>query len=102
MILMKPARFDPARLEGRPFPLRDLCVALAWAELNPSVRLRIMLDHPDIAEVIEIYPPLLASPRWLVWNTFDGRLRVDDLAQAKFGLPYLTVDTALRFIESTL
>jgi len=99
---MKPARLDPARLEGRPFSIRDLQVALSWAERIPTVRLHIMLDHPDIAEVIEIYPPLFTSPRWFIWNTFDGRLRVDDLAKAQFGLPHLTVDTALRFIESTL
>jgi hypothetical protein len=99
---MKPAQLDPARLEGRPFPLRDLLVALAWAERIPTVRLHIMLDHPDIAEVIEIYPPLFTSPRWFIWNTFDGRLRVDDLAKAQFGLPYFTVDSALRFIESFL
>jgi hypothetical protein len=99
---MKPARFDPARLEGQPFSLRDLSVAVLWAECIPSVRLHIMLDHPNIAEVIEIYPPLFAAPRWLIWNTFDGELRVVDLATAEFGLPYLTVDTALRFIETTL
>ncbi len=66
------------------------------------MRFRIMLDHPTIAEVIEIYPPLSSSPRWFIWNTFDGHLRVDDLARALFRLPYFTVDTALRFIESTL
>jgi hypothetical protein len=99
---MKPVRLDPLRLEGRPFPLRDLQVALAWAERISTVRLHIMLDHPDCAEVIEIYPPLFTSPRWLIWNTFDGRLRVDDLATAQFGLPYFTVGSALRFIESTL
>ena len=99
---MKPARNDPARLEGRPFSLRDLQVALLWAEKTPTMRLRIMLDHPNIAEVIEVCPPLFAYPRWFIWNTFDGRLRVDDLSTAEFGLPYLTVNTALRFIESTL
>jgi hypothetical protein len=99
---MKSARFDPAPLEGQPFAIRDLQVAVGWAESIPNVRLQIMLDHPDIAEVIEIYPPSSASPRWLIWNTFAGCLRVDDLAKAKFGLPYSTVDTALRFIELEL
>lgn len=99
---MEPARFDPVKLEGRPFPLRDLRVALLWAESNPGVRLQIMLDHPDISEVIEIQPTLFATPRWLIWNTFDGDLRVVDLVTAEFELPYLTVDTALRFIEEAL
>jgi hypothetical protein len=99
---MKPTAFGPARLEGQPFLLRDLHMAIAWAKSIPSVRLNIMLDHEDIAEVIEIYPPSFTSPRWLIWNTFFGSLRVDDLSKAEFGLPYLTVGEALRFIESTL
>jgi hypothetical protein len=99
---MKSTRPYPGHLEGRPFLLRDLRLALTWAAGRPGVRLHIMLDHPDINEVIEIYPLTFSSPRWLIWNTFEGRLRVDDLAEAHFGLPYLTVATALRFIESRL
>jgi hypothetical protein len=102
VIIMEPARFDPAQLEGRSLPLRDLRVALWWAESNPRVRLQIMLDHTYLSEVIEICPSLSAPPRWLIWNSFDGELRVADLAKAEFELPYLTVETALRFIESTL
>jgi hypothetical protein len=98
---MKPARLDPALLEGGSFTLRDLRVALSWAESNPNMRLQIMLDHPDIGEVIEICPPSSAMPRWLIWNTFSGDLRVIDLVTLNFALPYLTVDTALRFIGST-
>ena len=66
------------------------------------MRLHIMLDHPNIAEVIEVCPPLFAYPRWFIWNTFDGHLRGNNLSMAKYGLPYLTVDTALSFIKSTL
>jgi hypothetical protein len=102
VIIMKSARLDPAHLEGGSFPLRDLRVALAWAESNPSVRLQIMLDHPYISEVIEVCPSLSAPPRWLIWNSSEGELRVADLAMADIELPYLTVDTALRFIGSTL
>jgi hypothetical protein len=99
---MKSARLDPAHLEGGSFLLRDLRVALLWAECNPTMRLQIMLDQPDISEVIEIRPSLSATPRWLIWNTLDGELRVIDLVTANFALPYLTVDSALRFIGSTL
>jgi hypothetical protein len=52
--------------------------------------------------VIVICPSLSATPRWLIWNTLDGELRVIDLAMANFALLYLTVDSALRFIGSTL
>jgi hypothetical protein len=102
VIIMRSARLDPALLEGGSFTLRDLRVALLWAECNPTMRLQIMLDHPDISEVIEIRPSLSASPRWLIWNTLGGDLRVIDLAMADFALPYLMVDSALRFIGSTL
>jgi hypothetical protein len=101
-MIMKPARFGPERLEGRPFVLRDLHVAMAWAAIRPSVRLRIMLDYAETSQVIEIYSPAFASPRWFIWNTSEGGNRVDDWAKAEFGLPYLTIDTALRFIGSTL
>jgi hypothetical protein len=99
---MNSAGPDPAHLGGGSFPLRDLRVALSWAESNPGVRLQIMLDHPYISEVIEIRPSLSSPPRWLIWTSLDGELRVADLAMAEFELPYLTVDSALRFIESTL
>jgi hypothetical protein len=99
---MRPAQFDPRHLEGRPFLLRDLLLATAWAASRPSLQLRIVLGYRDISEVIEIYPPTFASPRWLLWNTFEGRLQVDDLAKVEFGLPYLTVSTALGFIDSEL
>jgi hypothetical protein len=98
---MKSARLDPALLEGGSFALRDLRVALLWAKSNPSMQLQIMSDHPDISEVIEICPSLSANPRWLMWNTLGGELRVIDLAMARFDLPYLTVDSALRFIGAT-
>jgi hypothetical protein len=99
---MEPSRSDPAHLEGFSFPLRDLRLALSWAESNPTVRLQIMLDHPYISEVIEVCPSLSAPPRWLIWNSSEGELLVADLALAEFRLPYLTVDAALRFIASTL
>jgi hypothetical protein len=99
---MKSAGPDPAHLEGHSFPLRDLRMALSWAESNPTVRLQIMLDHPYISEVIEICPSLSAPPRWLIWTGVGGELHVADLAMAEFKLPYLTVDAAPRFIASTL
>jgi hypothetical protein len=98
--IMKSARLGPRLFEGGSFTLRDLCVALSWAKGNPTMRLHIMLDHPDISEVIEVCPPLSANPRWLIWNTLDGELRVIDLVNANFALPYLTVDSTLRFIRS--
>jgi hypothetical protein len=99
---MEPAQPDPAHLEGHSFPLRDLRVALWWAESNPGARLQIMLDHPYISEVIEISSSLSASPRWLIWNSPEGELRVADLAMAEFKLPYLTLDAALQLIASSL
>lgn len=98
----KPIQLYPEPLEGLPFPLRDLCSALNWADAHPGVQVRIMLDHPWINEVIEIQPPGSSSLRWLIWRTHEGRLRVDDLAKAEFGLPYLTVATALQFIATEL
>jgi hypothetical protein len=98
---MKRALSYPEPVEGRPFSLRDLRAALAWAESRPGVRLHIMSDHPDIIEVIEIYPPAYSSPRWLLWNTSEGRLRVGDLTKGEFDLPYPTLEAALRFIGST-
>jgi hypothetical protein len=98
---MKSARLDPRLFEGGSFALRDLRVALLWAESNPGNRLQIMSDHPDITEVIEICPSSSTRPRWLLWKTLGGDLRVIDLVMAKFDLPYLTVDSALRFIGST-
>ncbi len=99
---MKPAQFHPGHLEGRPFKLVDLRSVLAWAARRPTVRLHIMLDHADIPEVVEIYPPNFMSPRWLIWNTCEGGVRVDDLSKLEFELQYLTVVTALNFIDSEL
>ncbi len=34
--------------------------------------------------------------------TYEGNLRVDDLAEQEFGLPYLTVAAALAFVTTQL
>ena len=95
-------RLYPDQLEGLPFAIRDLLAALAWAKTHSGVQLQITLDHPHIYEAIEICPPGTSSLRWLIWRTYEGRLRVDDLLKGDFGLPYLTLETALQFIASQI
>ena len=97
----KPERPLSEPREGLAFEVEDLGVAVAWAEGRPGVTLHIKLDCLCISEAIEICPPGTSSPRWFLWRTHDGRLRVDDWGQQKFGLPYTTVEKALRFIGST-
>jgi hypothetical protein len=92
----------PEQHEGLPFSLKDLRLALAWAENRSDVRLYIKLDYTCIIEAIEIYPARSLSARWFIWRTHKGRLRVDDWAKGHFGLPYETVEAALQFIASVL
>jgi hypothetical protein len=99
---VKPTRVVPASREGLAFELPDLQAAMAWAESTPHVRLYIRLDCVNISEAIEICPPGSSFPRWFLWRTHDGQLRVDDWGKHAFGLPYTTVETALRFITAEL
>jgi hypothetical protein len=95
-------QFLPEALEGLAFPLRDLHLALAWAASRPAVHLQIRLDQVGVTEVLEVSPRRAQTPRWRIWRTYEGKLQVDDLAEAAFGLPYLTVATALEFITTQL
>ena len=99
---MDPTRRPATRIEGLSFALQDLTLALDWAKTQPNVRLEIVLDHPSVCEVIEIYQPRRRSARWFIWRTHEGRLRVDDRVTRELALPYTTVETALAFIASQL
>jgi hypothetical protein len=90
----------PHGLDGVPFAPQDLRSAVLWAKSQPSARLRLTVD--GISGIIEIYPHGSSHPRWCLWQTNDGRLQFDDLATSQFGLPYPTVDMALRFIALNL
>src|SRR5258708_1980995 len=95
-----PSDFDP--FEGLFFTLKDLQIAIAWAFVRPELHLVVATDHRDAPEVIEVYLPGAASPRWFVWRDRAGCLRVDDRLKSQFGMPYLTLMGALRFIEVNL
>lgn len=99
---MKPTQPPPVSLEGHYFALIDLQTAMAWASARPAVRLAVTTDHRGTPEVIEIRPPGALSPRWLIWRDHTGLLHVDDWVTPQFDLPYLTVVTALKFIDSNL
>ena len=98
----EPTKFFTPHYEGLPFTIRDLDTALTWGKSQSAVRLRIKLDCVCIAEVIEIYPLSCLFPRWCIWQTYEGRLQVDDLTRNEYALPYPIIDMALRFIASTL
>ncbi len=99
---MQPLPSDQEPLEGLPFPLCDLQVAMTWASKRPHLRLIVTTDHLDAPEVIEVYPPHAVAPRWFIWRDPEGRLHVDDWGKPEFDLPYLTVKTALTFIAASI
>jgi hypothetical protein len=92
----------PEPLEGLFFTLEDLQTAMAWAFVRPELRLVVATYHRDAPEVIEVYSPGAALPRWFVWRDRAGCLRVDDRFKSEFDMPYLTLRRALRFIEVSL
>ena len=95
-------KFFSDRLDGFPFVQRELDAVVAWAETQRAVRLNITSDEVGVKGVIEIYVWGSVWPRWCLWQSRDGRLQLDDLAESEFALPYPTVDMALRFITSKL
>ncbi len=94
--------FLPDERAGLAFALRDLRLALAWAASQTGVHLHVRWDRACINEIIEISPSASSVPRWHLWRTYEGNLRVDDWAEQEFGLPYLTVAAALAFITTQL
>ena len=86
--------------DGLPFEPRDLQTAMRWMRSHPNADLR--LTTTGISGVIEIYPAGSLSPRWCLWQSKDGRLQFDDVALSNFGLPYSTLDMALRFVALSL
>jgi hypothetical protein len=90
----------PDGLDGLPFEPRDLQTAMRWMQTHPCADLR--LTTTGISGIIEIYPTGASLPRWCLWQTRDGRLQLDDVAQSDFALPYPTLDMALRFVALNL
>ena len=98
----KPTPIEPVPLEGLPFELPDLCMALKWAAMRPKVRLFVAMDHRYVPEALEIYSAETKSPRWCIWRDYEGHIHLDDWVKSQFDLPYRTLETALDFIDANL